>query len=173
MKTGTKAALIVGGVAVVGVTAAFFGSKANAANKLVLDFNSFDVALRGQGQGIIGNLPTKVQFTLTFNAINSTNDSLKFSAPFTQVFATNKRGEQVSLGHSIPSSEEITIPAKGTRPITVVVETPLFTMLTVFPDYVQYAWGRTHGEPSTRNLTVKYDYTAYGINMSDQTQVAL
>lgn len=173
MKTGGKVAIgVTAGVALI-ATAAFLAQKSGAADKLKLDFSSVDIALRGQGEGILSKLPTKVRVSITFNAVNPVNTELKFTAPFVELTVPNKQGVETSLGHSTPSSEEIIIPARGTKAITVTVDVPLFTMLTVFPDYVQYAWGRTHGEPSTRQLKAKYSYTAYGFNQSAETPIAI
>ena len=177
--TGTKVALIGGGLLLL-TGAMFLVKKGAAANKLQLDFSDFKVSLSGvgdyyvsnKGKLSLGRLPTQIIATVEFNAINPTNETLVFSTPYVTLTTDTKKDAKI-IGHSTPDAAQITIPAKGNRLIPITVNIPLLSMLAIFPDYIQYAWGRANGETSTRKLIAKYDYTAYNINLSDQSVVNL
>lgn len=180
MKAG-KIILIGSGVAAV-TGLAFYMRKGSAAGKLQLDFSSAEFGLSGiqhlplvvgyLGKLTIPKLPKQVDVTVSFNAINPTGEELKFTAPYVTLTTSTKKDPKV-VGHSTPDNSIIIIPAKGSRIIPVSIKIPLVSMIAIMPDYVQYAWGRMQGEPSTRQMIAKYDYQAYGVNLTDSSIVNL
>lgn len=175
MKPAAKVLLITGG-AIGLVTLASLLKKSSASDQLILNFSDLNVGLEGpNGFGAL-KIPKRVLFNVEFDAINPSKEELRFSAPFVRVKATGKDGQDKLIGNSViaPAAQQIiTIPAKSTQKIPILVEAPLLSMLAVFPDYIQYAWGRVHGEPSTRNIRVQYDYEAYGIKQNDESVAAI